>query len=665
MKRSAGIAALVAAAVLATACSSGGSLADNKTTTTNAATTAASSASTATTAAPASTTTTAPKPKNVEVHPMFVQGSGANASGGVGKQVVSISDSTDKTLRLDFSEDEVQGFGDQTRAASWGAVTVATLLTGAKLEGNYRFEVSGAIDGPSAGALTTVAVLSLLRGDTIATDITMTGTINPDGTVGPVGGIPEKIVGTAKAGYKRILIPAGQRNSESEATGSLVDVVDLGKRNGATVTEVNDIYEAYKAFTGKDLPRLQGTGDVRLDDTAYTRIKAKADSALASFQQAAGRYNALDPAIQGLDEFSALAQEASDLADRARNLETQGLQAGAFQSASQANVLAAALTSAGEALQVYLTQGPDAFFSRVGSSQALQGQVFSLLDTLKTFTPKTVSDASGLMSAYANAFDALSVAQFGQNQIDAIVQGVRNGDMTTDDAVAALFEPVLYFEFAGGMVNLARDTFEIGRDLGGPAINKDINLTAIADFFRKGADANYAAFSTDVLKGLSDQSGLSQAEVTNRFAGLDTDVALSLNERAVLDTVKDYIGQGAPNAEYAALGYGISNYARNALLLTKYYSNGRLDEDFNLTGVRSEAALSGGLDLAKAQLAAGITKLRSSDIEPSIEVANYELAGVLREQDISSKFDALSDYWNGYLSSRVLAYLGGIQAIGS
>ena len=44
-----------------------------------------------------------------------------------------------------------------------------------------------------------------------ATDITMTGTINPDGTVGPVGGIPEKIAGTAKAGYKRILIPAGQR----------------------------------------------------------------------------------------------------------------------------------------------------------------------------------------------------------------------------------------------------------------------------------------------------------------------------------------------------------------------------------------------------------------------------------------------------------------------
>ena len=31
--------------------------------------------------------------------------------------------------------------------------------------------------------------------------ITMTGTINPDGTVGPVGGIPEKIAGLAEQGF--------------------------------------------------------------------------------------------------------------------------------------------------------------------------------------------------------------------------------------------------------------------------------------------------------------------------------------------------------------------------------------------------------------------------------------------------------------------------------
>ena len=49
--------------------------------------------------------------------------------------------------------------------------------------------------------------------------MTMTGTINPDGTVGPVGGIPQKVEGAADEGIKTVLIPAGQRNTESDEAG--------------------------------------------------------------------------------------------------------------------------------------------------------------------------------------------------------------------------------------------------------------------------------------------------------------------------------------------------------------------------------------------------------------------------------------------------------------
>ena len=213
MKKSLGATALVAVlATVAAACGGGGNSAD-----VTVATTAKSSSTTAgtTSTSAAATTTTEPQPTEVVIHPLFVQGSG----GGVGKETVSIQKSDDDTVRLDFSEDEPNGLGDQSRAASWNAVTTATLLTGAPLSGQYRFEISGPIDGPSAGALKTVAILSLMRGDELADDITMTGTINPDGTVGPVGGIPEKIGGAAKEGYKRILIPVGQRNTPSVATG--------------------------------------------------------------------------------------------------------------------------------------------------------------------------------------------------------------------------------------------------------------------------------------------------------------------------------------------------------------------------------------------------------------------------------------------------------------
>ena len=618
----------------------------------------------ASTTALAPTSTTVPAPTTVTIHPLFVRTGAGTADGGVGQEIVTMEPTTDHSLRVDFSEDEVAGLGDQSRAASWNAVTVATLLTGAPLEGRYRFEIQGQIDGPSAGALKTVGVLSLMRGDTLKTGITMTGTINPDGTVGPVGGIPEKIAGAAQAGFTTVLIPAGQRNSASEADGSLVDVVDEGRRLGVDVREVRDVYEAYTAFTGAQLPRLAEQGDVRLDDKAYTRLKAKADAALARYQAAAGQYGALDPTIQTLLNQTGLPAEAAAAADRASNLQIQGLQAGAFQSASQAAVVADATVATAQAVQVLLTQGPDAFFSQVSSSQATEGQVFALLDTLKTDDPATVSDASALMLAYANAFDALSSAQFAATQISSIQRAVAAGTLTVDDAIPHLLVPLVYYELSGGVVDMARDVYDVGRDLGGPPINTTVDLAAVADFFRKGSDANFAAFQSNVVKELANQAGLSEDDTLARFADLDLDVALSVNQRNVLDGVKQYIGAGQPNAEYAQLGFAISNYTRNALLVEKYYANGQVDANFQLTGVRSEVALSAALDLGKSQLAASVAGLRDHGIEPSLQVAAYELANTQRELGLDDKFNALSSYWGGFLSARVLAYLGGFPTDG-
>ena len=49
------------------------------------------------------------------------------------------------------------------------------------------------IGGPSAGAVMTLATISLLENWTIADDIVMTGMIDPDGSIGPIGGIPHNV----------------------------------------------------------------------------------------------------------------------------------------------------------------------------------------------------------------------------------------------------------------------------------------------------------------------------------------------------------------------------------------------------------------------------------------------------------------------------------------
>jgi ATP-dependent Lon protease len=84
-----------------------------------------------------------------------------------------------------------------------------------------RFETSdihvhvpaGAIpkDGPSAGVAMFMALTSLFTERTIRNDTAMTGEISLRGLVLPVGGIKEKVVAAARAGLKRVMLPARNR----------------------------------------------------------------------------------------------------------------------------------------------------------------------------------------------------------------------------------------------------------------------------------------------------------------------------------------------------------------------------------------------------------------------------------------------------------------------
>jgi uncharacterized protein len=68
------------------------------------------------------------------------------------------------------------------------------------------------IGGGSAGAAATLATIAALEDRQINPKVAITGTINPDGTIGQVAGILEKAKAAADAGYTLLLVPKGQSN---------------------------------------------------------------------------------------------------------------------------------------------------------------------------------------------------------------------------------------------------------------------------------------------------------------------------------------------------------------------------------------------------------------------------------------------------------------------
>ena len=102
-------------------------------------------------------------------------------------------------------------------------------------------------DGPSAGGVMAVGFAALLKGDHIRRGIAMTGTISKDGTIGPVGGIPDKIRAAAREGYRTILIPAGQRDDPRW------NLTRLAWDLNVEIREVSTVHEAYYLMTGGTL----------------------------------------------------------------------------------------------------------------------------------------------------------------------------------------------------------------------------------------------------------------------------------------------------------------------------------------------------------------------------------------------------------------------------
>lgn len=93
---------------------------------------------------------------------------------------------------------------------------------------------SGDVTGPSAGLAWTLAVVDRLTPGSLTdrADVAVTGEILPDGTVGPIGGIVQKVSAVRRAGVKTFLYPASTDPKEvrrmKEVAGDAVRLVPVG-----------------------------------------------------------------------------------------------------------------------------------------------------------------------------------------------------------------------------------------------------------------------------------------------------------------------------------------------------------------------------------------------------------------------------------------------------
>ncbi len=136
----------------------------------------------------------------------------------------------------------------------------------------YTIEAdSPIIGGPSAGAAIAVLTIAKLENLDLKEDMTITGTINPGGFIGPVGGLKEKIDVAKKNGIKKVLIPKGERILEDKT-----DLVKYGENISIEVIEVFELNDAISIFTGKQKKEIKG--EIKIDEDYKEVMKSLAEN---------------------------------------------------------------------------------------------------------------------------------------------------------------------------------------------------------------------------------------------------------------------------------------------------------------------------------------------------------------------------------------------------
>ncbi len=612
------------------------------------------------------------EPRSVEVDFLWVKGGTSEASGGSTHAVLKIEQST-KGMHVGIFESRAGGTGDMWRAAVWVAALTGTLhLQKNPLDYRYSVEtetMGNRVDGPSAGGLFTVALMAALNGDMLDKKATMTGTINPDGSIGPVGGISQKLEAVAKLGKKRFCYPVGQQFDQDMNTGKPTDIKTKAAGLGIEAVEVEDITQAYNCLTGKNLKPTKPVrrSDMELSKEAFEILRKSTENWLQQSQ----KVYAASRKLSSSESFAPGWKSVEESYDQAATWLKQGLVAAAYWRAMEA-------LSQSLGLLAYSTMA-----ERLSAGKPVEAlQVFGDMEneanrnlrvafqTLSDAPPEYINATIAALDAYEAAIAGYVALGFAKNSLGDILARMQDAmaRKAKPEEMAALFNEL--YGPLGELVKvqidslLAIDSAELMKTQRNGKGTKLARLGEVARLYQGAASANVEYFDAIFVRELAAQSGKSAELVSRVLMQQEANYRNAILHLKVPEAEAiDLVATGLPT-DLAKLAGALSSFFASSTLVAKFYSIGAMmDANGRFVGVEREKALIATLQLAeeKARENAAVAMAVVGVIPESAKVC-YQIGLVLRDRSTyEEKLQALEQFWRSSAWSQVAVYLARLE----
>ncbi len=600
------------------------------------------------------------------------------------------------------------GNDDANAQSTWNASAFMAAFAAARETKHRMIEYSyfadappGNIDGPSAGMFFSAAYLALINGAEIKSDRAMTGTVNPDGTVGPVGGIPHKLLAAKKGGITKFGYPVGQKLEFSQQEQKYVDIAFRCRQLGIEPVELRDINDAYYLLTdqktGNEIasiaplpPNLpQPVADkVR---AAFMRSRQACES---KYQQVVELYNNSGklPELRDAD-IRATMGYAEEFYDTA----TLSFKAGSIPAAYMQTLSSLAMCEAAETeiKAVRETTGKAPLKTKLNASvnvlvniqktvqqarEALELTIQANL-TAQALVPRVES-----LSAYINLREGFSLELAGDSLVNEAIIQAQNVASKSGAMPAGYLECIskacLYYAQAKTRYQTSQDYYST---LSPRAASEDVvlNLTpefeqSIGDAYTMGARSSLT-FLDAVTRERWKQEVKQQLEAKQIAGGFQADFAdksesvslvdgsylpnriaanydqNAITEKSALEglTGARAVFQTDTSSNLASFGSGAASYLGLSALVLQYYNYGspQMMTYSRSFGTFIDLARTKALDSARKVEEAmakeiGATPVpRTDSLLPAAILLNLELADCLRYGSYSDKLQSMKVYW--------------------
>lgn len=608
------------------------------------------------------------EPREVSVQFVWYSGKpGESATGGTAPARIRVGPNKTGTVSVGVSEEFAGGGGNQWRTAIWLAAFNATRTMGASISDfEFNVHVSGHTDGPSAGMLTTAAMLALLRDKELRPDTTMTGTINPDGTAGPVAGIVQKMEGAKQAGLKRFGFPLGCRNHKDQKTGLDVDLVVVGQKLGLEVKEIGDIHEAYEFLTRDKLPRTEPIADGEMEPSLQTQAllraklaawKSRIEREMSDLKQEAK--SAGVPA----QVYEPLLADADKVFETAKRDERNGFLMPALQGYVQTVVSFAVATRTTSAYAHMIKGDPGGLIDAIQGSSAIKGEVEAFAQQLELKalgrTRGGQINSAAAFSTYVKARAATLIADDFAPPAVAALKGIQEKKVQLKtEGLGTLMTritlPMLFYDISKVHLEYARDLQDFIAEEGEAKPLKAKAVDRSVTCYASVSAAVLAYFDALITEEVARGKGLSIEEAKALVANREMDYYLAQKAKLLAEARdKNGTSDGMKLMRLAAAG---SAFLDGAKLVNKWYSLGGSFDSRGGVVLENRRALTAQLELARrnAREAAARAKASAGFVPTAARLA-YQTANARREGNDDEKLAALASYWQASFWSELAA----------